>query len=301
MFLLTVVLAVSGYELAFDFTTLPLNLEEDSTKLRTDAWKNARDDKSITPSLTFSSGQTQRGVLYQPLEFVYELKGGDVFARENLLTIKKNEEEIFNDATYQRKLCQLDGTTTNQTCKLPLSILRFFDDTYRDISPVFHDPEFNNITLVFTSAQENNITATVLNFYLGKHAVIDKQKGLVTSKYTRSLFYFGWPIAGYNSTEDRDVEQKEELDKLIVNTFMDKLIAKHNDKLEGINFYFFNGGMMKKAMENQVIYDMLLAIASLLFIFLFMWLQTGSLWLTSWAVFSIFSSFNITNLVYRGI
>ncbi len=37
----------------------------------------------------------------------------------------------------------------------------------------------------------------------------------------------------------------------------------------------------------------------MLFIFVFMWFQVGSLWITTWAILSILSSFVITNFIYR--
>ena len=301
MLFLTAVLAVSGYDiLALNFSGLPLNLEKDSTKLRTDAWWNVLGDKSVTPSSSITGGQKRRSVLFEPVELVYEIEEGNVFTRQNLLAIKKNEDELFNDATYQSKLCKLDSSE-NQTCELPVSVLRFFDGTYKDISQVFYDPEFNNITSVLTTAKEIGSAAALLNFHLAKDATIDKQKGIASSQYTKSLLLFGWPIEGYKSTEDREDEQKDELKEKISQTFLDRLEDIYKAKLGDMNFFYFSRTLMNKAIQKQVMLDMLLAVASFLFIFLFMWLQTGSLWLTSWGIFSILSSFNVANFIYRVI
>lgn len=51
----------------------------------------------------------------------------------------------------------------------------------------------------------------------------------------------------------------------------------------------------------QVIWDLLLAVGSLLFIFLFVLFMTKSLFLTSFGIFSIISSFVIATLVYSFI
>ena len=56
---------------------------------------------------------------------------------------------------------------------------------------------------------------------------------------------------------------------------------------------FFN------AVESQVVWDLLLAGGSLVFIFSFVWFQTGSLWITGWAVFGIITNFFGANLIYR--
>jgi hypothetical protein len=165
MILLTVVLLVSGYNiLPVDFGGIPLDLPEDSTKLRTDAWWFALEDDEINP---MSGGQLERGVQYQFIQLIYE--GDNVFSKESLKTIKYNEEKLFNKTDYQNKLCQLIQTPGgNRTCKPPLSILRFFDGTYRGISPVFNDPHFDNISGVLYAAKMNNLSKTLLNYHLGE-------------------------------------------------------------------------------------------------------------------------------------
>ena len=78
---------------------------------------------SLRPSSSITVGQKRRSILFEPAELVYEIEEGNaIFTRQNLLAIKKNEDELFNDATYQTKLCKLDSSE-NQTCQLPVSIL----------------------------------------------------------------------------------------------------------------------------------------------------------------------------------
>ena len=294
MLILTVILLLSGYDiLPIDFGGLPLDLQEDSTKLRTDAWWYASEDDSVSQ---LSGGQQKRAIQYQSVQLVYERKGGNVFSRENLLTIKANEEQLYNNSNYQSKLCQLEGVV-NRTCKLPLSILRFFDGTYRKIHPAFFDPDFQNISKVINTAKTTNLSKVILNYHLGRDAVISSN--IATSFYTRSLMYIGWPYEGYQSTEDRKDDQREQINNIITDTFGKILNEKYQDGVGTMQFYYNNNALLVDALTKQVVLDMMLAVASFIFIFIFMWLQTGSLWLTSWAIFSIISSFNITNLVYR--
>ena len=291
---------LSGYDiLKPDFASIPLSLNEDSTKLRADAWQNVHTDDSITPSSSVTSGQKGRSILYMPLELFYKSESGNVFTKENLLKIKETEDYLFNDPKYKSELCQMQTIGSNETCKRPLSIIRFFDGTYKGIDATFEDPDFNNIINVLTKAKNITLTSAILNFHIGRDAVIDKAKNAATSKYTRSLLYFGWPLKGYKSTEVKDHEQKEKLDKAISDIYTETLDEIYKDKLGDMNFYYFSLPLMQKAIESQVVYDMALAIASLVFIFLFMLVQTGSIWITSWGIFSIISSFNITNFIYR--
>ena len=293
MLILTIALTVSGYDVInIEFGRLPLELPEDSTKLRSDAWWNAKDDVSITSK---ESDQPLRSVQYQTIAMVYESNDGNVFTTENLKAIQKAEEDIFRDKRYQDKLCQQQGKN-NVTCKLPLSIIRFFDGSYRNIHSSLFDPSFENISLVLNTAQTRNITKAVLNFHLGKNAVIGKN--FARSQYTRSLIYTGWPIEGFSNTNDEEEEQSKKLNEMIVDLFSSILERKHDNGVGNMNFYYNNIALRRNAIQNQIIYDMMLAIASFVFILIFSWFQTGSLWITAWGIFSIVSSFNITNLIY---
>ena len=293
MLILTLILLLAGYDiLPIDFGGLPLNLEEDSTKLRTDAWWYAPDDPKVSQ---LSGGEQNRRIEYQSIQLVYELKDGNVFTRENLLTIKANEELLFNNADFKSKLCLLE----NGMCKLPLSILRFFDGSYEKMNTAFNDTDFQNISGVLNAAKRTNFSRAILNYHLGKNAIISTT--IASSPYTRSLMFIGWPYQGYNSTKDKKNDQIDKIDKLITDTFGKILNEKYKDGVGSMQFYYNNPALYGDSITKQVVLDMMLSVASFVFIFLFMWLQTGSLWLTSWAIFSIVSSFNITNLIYRVI
>ena len=294
MLILTAVLTVSGYDvIKLEFGRLPLELPEDSTKLRTDAWWYAKDDLSISST---KSDQLPRSAKYQTLAMVYESKDGNVFTKENLQAIQQSENAMFELKDYQKKLCQLEERSKNMTCKQPLSIIRFFDGSYRNIHKNFHDPSFENIPLVLYTAQSLNVSKAILNFHLGKDAVIEKNTA--SSRYTRSLIYTGWPHEGYSNTNDNEEDQAEELDKITVDIFSTILEKKYEDGVGKMDFYYNNHALRSNAIQKQVVLDMMLAIASFVFIFLFSWFQTGSLWITLWGILSIVSSFNITNLIY---
>ena len=292
LIILNAILLASQYHLLqINFSDLPLNLQKDSTKLRTDAWWYVTRDNSVAAD---PGTQKTRSMQYQTITMVYELKGGNLFTKENLLAIKRNEDELFNNNDYQKKLCQLQG---NSTCKPLLSILRFFDGTYRQINNNLYDPEFKNIFSVLHAAQSMKLSKAILDFHLSKDATVEKDTA--SSSHTRSLIYTGWPVKGFSSTKDRDDDQVEKIDQILIDIFGRKLQKTHKDGVKDINFYYDNKALKQEAIHNQVLLDMLLAIASFVFMFLFMWLQTESLWLTVWGVFSILSSFNIAVLIYR--
>ena len=111
--------------------------------------------------------------------------------------------------------------------------------------------------------------------------------------------YIGWPHVGYTSTEDKKDEQGDKINEIVADLYAKTFEQMYNDGIDDLKFYYNSQALLVDAITKQVVLDMMLAVASFIFIFLFMWLQTGSLWITTWAVFSVLSSFNITNLIYR--
>lgn len=202
-------LYLSGYDiLPADFTQVPLNLEDDVTKLRADAWKFARQDSRVNINPTSVGIQGERTIQYDVLELMYDAQQGNAFTKQNLKLIHDVEIEIFNNSIYQQRLCQL---MKNGLCKSPLSIIRFFDGSYRSIHPDLFDPSFENITRILNLANSINITRAMLDFHLDKHAVIHSDSDVaVQSRYTRSLFYIGYPLKIFHNTEDRVDQQWDE-------------------------------------------------------------------------------------------
>lgn len=297
LLLVTASLYLSGYDiLPADFTQLPLNLEEDSTKLRADAWKYVRQNSRVSLDPTLVGIQGERTVRYDVLELVYESKGGNVFTRENLQNIQRTEAQLFNNSIYQEKICQI---TEGQQCRQPMSILRFFDGTYTRLNPVFYDPDFENIAGVLNVANSVNYTRAILDFHLGKNAVIDLSENKAISHYTRSLFYIGYPLKGYWNVEDKPEEQTSKLEDHAQEAFAKILDEKYTNGIESMNFFYFLRPLFFNAISQQVIFDLLLAGASFTFIFLFVLFQTQSVWITGWAVFSILTCFFGANLIYR--
>ncbi len=297
MILLTGILLASGYDvIPISFSTLPLDLKDDSTKLRTDAWLHVKDDDSVQK---LNGQQQMRSEEYQALLYFYEKKGSNVFTPEHLKEIQNFENGLFYSPGYNETLCQLKfvNSSNSTTCRKPLSILRFFDGSYENIHPDLYDPTFQDIPKVLHAAQSVNLSKAILNFHLGKDAVINQN--MAVSEITRTLMYTGWPIKGYNSTDDRDDDQRKDMDKRIVDVLATELEDKFKDGVGSLDFVYNNQALLVDATTKQVVLDMMLAVASFLFIFLFMWFQTGSLWITAFGIFSVISSFNIANLVYR--
>ena len=68
-----------------------------------------------------------------------------------------------------------------------------------------------------------------------------------------------------------------------------------------MGFFYSSLTLLMDAITSLVFADMALVLGALIFIVLFLMLQTGSLWISLWAVFSIITGFFGANLVYRVI
>ena len=281
-------LLVAGFDiLPVDFGKVPLNLEEDDTKLRFDA----------TPCKALA--QHERGTMYQILEFVYEFENGNILTKSKLLQMQETENS-FCKRKSTNNFCQLvkmrNGTTV---CRPAFSILRFFGGSYVNIHSSFYDPNFLNISHVLSTAQRHNMTRAFLAYHLGKDVKFEVPNNMVSTSYCRSLLYIGWPLAGYENVQEKEDEQTKKTDDYIFTTFGSSLAKMAEEGIGEMNFYYQNLALWIKATQAQVVKDLQLAILSFVFICVFMWVQTGSLWITGWGIFSILSSFNIANLMYR--
>ena len=293
--LITAILNASGFDiLPVEFGQVPLDLEEDPTKLQADAWNFLGRDPRITINPSTLGLQGERVAKFDLLEVVYEFTDGNVFTQENLELIQQTEKELLKNKVYQEKMCLVMGSGI---CRPPLSVLRFFDGSYQAMNPAFDDPKFEKITEVLNTAYRMNITRPTLDYHLARDAVISAKEA--TSHYTRSLFYVGYPFEGFKNTEDRWEEQWETSQKYSGEAFGKILDEKYKSGVGSMHFYYYLRSLSFDAISKQVIFDLLLVFGSFSFIFLFMLLQTQSLWITGWAIFSIFSCFFSTNLIYR--
>lgn len=293
--LVTAILHMSGYDiLPAKFSRVPLNLEEDNSKLRADAWKFVAQDPQINLNAASLGVQGERVVRYDMLQLVYELKNSNVFTKQNLELIQKTEDELFSNTVYQQKLCLL---MQNGLCKPPTSILRFFDGTFKKVNPFLNDPKFENIPRVLSTAKVINVTRAILDYHLSKDAVITPTTAV--SAYTRTFLSLGFPFAGFQSTTDQPDEQFEFAQKHSGEAFAEALDKLYQSGIDDMSFYYNLRSLFFDAISKQVIWDLLLVFGSFAFIFCFMLFQTQSLWITGWGVFSVFSCFFGANIIYR--
>ncbi|KAK3092390.1 hypothetical protein FSP39_002236 [Pinctada imbricata] len=298
MFVVAGILFATGYELfPTNFEVLPMELYNIPYRLRDYAWRD-RDKYSneFERTLTDSGFATfERGLYYSvgTVTLYYDAEGGNIFTPSNLRKIQEIENDLESSPGYTSTYCMTHNSSL--VCKPFKSILRYFDGTYKHINSVFDDPNFNNIAAVLYEANTNNQTNVDFQFFLPNSYSITP-----TSAYgsiTRSEMLFGCSLTGAtkcNTDSVKDLTQEY-------------LKSTLKEKLEGyletsqFDFYYLSYNLWSSDVFTQAIKDMLCAVGSMKFIFIFMLIHTRSFFITGLGIMSIFACFIGTEILYVGV
>ena len=290
MVLISVALLRAGFDLIpLEFDRLPLDIRDDVDYLRHLAFIERDEDENaiIDRTLLSNSKQSERSQVAEIVTFFFENKEGNVFSEENLGLMRKVEEEFYNNEEF-KKFCQLRNGECEKGRSVPL---------YMNIA---NQPYSNVVPFLYGLS-----TSQILQYHLGKDAVINGT--VATSVITRSMLPLGMPLNGYNNDTHDEDEQREKIKTFLEDEFMKpgdsyyKHGVKDADGNWVMDFLYSSGSLIGSAITAQVFKDMSLAIGSVIFIVIFMCIQTGSLWVSLWAVVSIIIGFFTTNLIYRGV
>ena len=270
---------------------LPLHLHNEPWQGRVYAWL----EKTNYPGYfdrTSSGGFRTQPSPRRNIELYYEMKDKtNVFTKNNLKWIERLENELLLAPGYQR-YCQLDLITGN--CSKPISVLRYFDGTYQQISSTFLDPNFDRVEEVLAEAATNPNSKVRFTFFLGASSFTNDTT--VFSPITRSVIPFGSPMKEFL---DDDMEYRKVAGKFTALNMepilKDYLIDGNGD----FQFSYRSMLLWFHFVQEQALKDCLWAGASIAFIFCSMLFHTRSLWITCFAVMSVMISFIITNLIYN--
>ncbi|XP_052106368.1 protein dispatched homolog 1-like [Mytilus californianus] len=282
--LTTILLIVKSYNIfPISFQDLPLVLYNDTSHTQDLAWRYAMQYKNRVIHPIF--GLKPRKQLSETLELIFE--GGDIFSEINMKLLNETESKLFYRQDYQAKFCY---PSIQNDCEKPISVLRLFDGTYTDVDRVFNSGSFKNASSIICKAVKNNKTRVFLLPLLEKdYDPCDANK---RSSKTRLFMLFSWKSKEhYNENTYREYLslkiQKE------VKRLQDEVLDAH------MSVFYYSIKMYLYDVYREAFRNMKLAIGSFLFIFMFMWFQTKSFWITFFGILSIFTSFLLTNLIYR--
>ena len=218
----------------------------------------------------------------------YDTGGGNIFTRENLKTIEYIEHTVFNMANYSQ-YCVQNATLK---CQKPTSVLRYFDGSMASIDRDFYDPHYNNIPKVLYKAMTHNETKGDFAYFLSQDHLVTTN--IAHAPVTRTILPMGFPLTLKQSVE----EMENEMEEFLVKTFK-PLVSDLKDTANGFSLVYWSYLLFRHDIVIQIFFDMTFAIGSILFIFAFIVYHTKSLWISTFAVSSILTSFLCTNLIYR--
>ena len=288
MVIISAGLIASGYDLLpIDFQNLPLELNDLPWRKRDLAW-TYRDQYTNRYDRSPAAG-TYRSMSWRRanIDLYYDTGGGNIFTKANLKKIQSIENRLTSVSEYA-DYCQL----SSGSCVNPASIIRYFDGTFASVDAVFNDTEFDNIPQVLYEALTNNVTKSDFQFFLGASYSITPTSA--SSSITRSLLPLGYPIQGY--TEEKAYE--EHVQEFTV-THLEPVLSDIRDSTSGFEFLYRSQLLWFDIVFKQAMLDVLCAVGSIMFIFVFILIHTKSLWITGFAVLSIMTCFLCTNLIYR--
>ena len=285
---------MNGYDVfPVVFDELPLYIHND-VRLKELSWRERTQVKGFVyrPVYGLNIATGSRSEIKDTVEVIFDKDGGNILNKHDLTMLKYAEDRLFYNRRYQSYFCLLQY---GGSCVKAQSVLRLFDGTYAYVNPVFDDKNFNNISTVVYKASLYNETRDFLFLFMGKDSQIHPES--VSTSITRTFFFMGWPLG---RMEDYKYGSFNDLQKFLVHEFKSEIENLRDRYFEGVmELYYLSKVMLEYDLVQQALKDIMLAIGSILFIFVFMCFQTGSFTITFLGILSIVSSFLWTNIIYR--
>lgn len=261
-----------------DFEGVPAGLKTDKTYRRLIASEYFEKDERIFKQEEYNIMKLPSSVPMSNLSVIY--KGDNVLTKECLHAIRDVEQWLTGSHVWEKvALTDENGVTLK-----PNSILRYFDGTY---GTDLNDTEFRNIPGTLYAVYTKQDLKEGLEKLISNDAVISQTD--VKSTLTRSIFTIGY-ISHPEITGGKTFWEY---------SFADKLHDLELHGRTGMTIYYFNERMMLAELIKQVEKDILLAVGSFLFILIFVFIQTQSVFITVFGIMSIILSFMWTNYIYR--
>ena len=115
-----------------------------------------------------------------------------------------------------------------------------------------------------------------VDFLLDKNFALNN----TVNMFSRSILSFGGPLAGYNNTEDDEDKQDSKLKTWILDKIIDDVDATtKGDFSKSITVYYFMTAIIFDVFLKILINDAIKVILSIAFVFSYIWITVGSLFL----------------------
>lgn len=327
-FVLTVAFAFSGLNPINDdnIGDVGLVIPEDTYQRRANAYEVAKDEAD----LTLAAAKCAREDASNPIEMIamkgrFEKEGnGNALTKSSLEELRDHENHIMSEDGWKDR-CKLIYTETYPACEVfigssdpsPFSPANEFG-CQKPFSPVYMfekygDPYFDDIPGTLAKIEESTVDWLAFTDMLHKDFNSNNRR----SKIMTSTTYVGTPrhevefyvkdperlalIENGNAVRyyDKKHEEREadHIEHWVVENLGDWFQKRFEDTPLRILFAYDG----YDPVSDIVIEDLSLLIVALIIVILYMWIYTGSLFITTMGIFQILMSFFGANLLYRYI
>eukprot|EP00164_Ancoracysta_twista_P001242 GFYU01001629.1.p1 GENE.GFYU01001629.1~~GFYU01001629.1.p1 ORF type:complete len:1046 (-),score=368.07 GFYU01001629.1:102-3239(-) len=229
--------------------------------------------------------------------FVFRDDGDNLFTAQKIAKIREIQNIFAARAEYATDLCQLQYNGNTATgCRLALAITNEFYPHVDGQTIIYNG---NGTTQADLTTTLNRLSADRFKYayYFDKSFSATNQK----SKYTRSTFFMGLPLKGFTSTDSEEQDEKmekfmEDIEKDLIEYFDLKApflgtVYLDQATTDGMEVVWWTDYFQNFEFVRVTSNDFLWAIASGLFIWLYMWFHTSSFFLASVGIGNILLSF----------
>ena len=229
---------------------------------------------------------TQEVGMYR-MAFYFQSYAGDIFSENNLKSVM-NVLNAVNDDVLSAEYCYKGEA--GDACQPPLTLMEMMKE---------HE------SAKLKTMMKNKDVASIFKRFVGADA--DFEKG--TASWMQGYMRVGGPLPGYHNTSHLEEEQLNkyntefQMKSMFGNkakpggwiTKIDDVIAREQEANSDLNVYYGGGAVIwfARAFANLDI-DMRLSVFSLILVGVFMWVQTGSVFLALTGMFGVLMSFGIT-------
>lgn len=148
------------------FSGFPYDIRGDDTTLRDQAFEAMVGDANNDMFEKMLPTQDERTFLGEPVQVIYE-SDFNCLTPSNLQSMKLLEDAAVGLDSFNNTLCQLESGV----CRLPRSILRFFDGTFASRDSIFiADPTFSRISQIIGHAFDSTSSPdirSILSYHIG--------------------------------------------------------------------------------------------------------------------------------------
>lgn len=263
-----------------DFTDVPLVLQNEDCYKRTAAWNSRNKDPNepiFQPEFvkTFS-----RTIPADIIELYYEVADGtsNILTSTNFLQIKTFEAALANVTDFDQ-YCVLDFKGGCRPVRsLPNQVDKLATKT-NSSEDIYHD----NKNLQKFLRQYYQQSPEDLKDFVSKNAKIESDS--MSAAMIRSYFFISWAS---KSVKGEIGHKNHYTTKDYMRDTLSEKLWNYSRfgaaELPNLKFYYYNSFLHFNYLKTQVIYDQMLAIGSFLFITVFLWVESQSIFITIFGI-----------------